>query len=319
MRLRFLLPAGICALVFSGGAAGSGSTMAAPTPQEAGQEQEQRSLPVSRGKRLILKDGTFQLVRSWEIKADPSGGGRDRVRYYSVERSFWEEIPAELVDFAATRKAEQEQAEREATMREQIEVSRVAQLAGEIDVDSSIEIAPGLFLPEEAGLFVLAPKPGPEGSGQMLLPLSQVAADAKVDKGRLLTQILVPIPIVPGKQRIEVAGAKAVLRISNPSPEFYVRTDDDREPEMELIRVKVKGNKREVEVVKTYITGQQREEREAVSVQRWRVARGVYRLTMSQSLEPGEYVLAEILPGEGINLYVWDFGVDGAAAAKSNR
>jgi len=242
------------------------------------------------------------------------------VRYYSVERSIYEEIPADLVDFDATRKAELQQAEREATMQEEIEAGRVTQLAGEVDVDSSIEVAPGLFLPEEVGLYVLEPKPGPEGSGQMLLPLTQVAAGAKVDKGRLLTQILVPIPVVPGKQRIEVAGNKAVLRISNANPEFYIRTEDRREPEMELIRVKIKGDKREVEVVKTYITGQQREERTAVSVQRWQVARGVFRLTMSQSLEPGEYVLAEILPGEGINLYVWDFGVDAPAApAQSNR
>jgi hypothetical protein len=37
---------------------------------------------------------------------------------------------------------------------------------------------------------------------------------------------------------------------------------------------------------------------------------------MSQALEPGEYVLAEILPGEGMNLYVWDFGMDAASAAR---
>jgi len=101
-----------------------------------------------------------------------------------------------------------------------------------------------------------------------------------------------------------------VLRVSHRNPEFYIRTEDKREPEMELIRVKVKGDKREVEVIKTYITGEKWEERNTVSVERWPVARGVYRLTLSQPLTPGEYVLAEILPGEGINLYVWDFGID---------
>jgi hypothetical protein len=46
-------------------------------------------------------------------------------------------------------------------------------------------------------------------------------------------------------------------------------------------------------------------------VQRWEVAPNVYRFTLSQSLPPGEYVLAEMLQ-DGLNLFVWDFGVDGA-------
>ena len=55
------------------------------------------------------------------------------------------------------------------------------------------------------------------------------------------------------------------------------------------------------------------EKRNTISIQRWEIARNVFRFTLSQSLEPGEYVLAEILP-EGMNLYVWDFGVDRSSA-----
>ena len=277
---------------------------------------------IARGKKLILKDGSFQMVRDWELvpgptaKGDPEATGR--IRYYSVERSRYEELPASLVDFPATRAEEKAQADRDAALREEIASGRIEQLVGEIDVDSSIELAPGLFLPDEVGLWVLVPDES-KPHGNLLLPLAQVGAESKVDKGRLLTRIFVPIPIIPGRHRVELAGKQAVLRIANPSPEFYIRTDDKREPELELIKVKVKGNKREVEILETWFTGENREKRNTISVQRWPVARGVFRLTMSQSLEPGEYVLAEILAGEGMNLYVWDFGLDSAPAPKSTR
>jgi hypothetical protein len=52
--------------------------------------------------RLILKDGTYQLVRKYEIVGD-------RVRYISVERGGdWEELPLALVDWEATRKWERD-------------------------------------------------------------------------------------------------------------------------------------------------------------------------------------------------------------------
>src|ERR1700735_5181358 len=42
--------------------------------------------------RLILKDGTYQIVRKYEIVGD-------RVRYVSVERAGdWEELPSDLID-----------------------------------------------------------------------------------------------------------------------------------------------------------------------------------------------------------------------------
>ena len=52
--------------------------------------------------KLYLKDGGFHLVREYQVQTD-------RVRYYSVERSQWEEIPLDLVDLKRT---ESEVAER---------------------------------------------------------------------------------------------------------------------------------------------------------------------------------------------------------------
>ena len=65
--------------------------------QTAG-EPASYAAPLPRGKKLILTDGSFQIVREYERQGD-------RVRYYSVERSAWEEIPADTVNWAATEKA----------------------------------------------------------------------------------------------------------------------------------------------------------------------------------------------------------------------
>jgi len=270
--------------------------LAAQQPQAM---QEQSTAPphaLPAGKKLILKDGTYHLVRSYELRGD-------RVRYYSVERSEWEELPAELVDWQATEKAEAEEKLRREEALGKIRDLEKRQLAAEIDVDSSIEVAPGMFLPEADGLYVL--------DGSVLTLLSQSRAEAKLDKGRLLTQILVPVPVVPGRHKVQVPGKKAALRIRSTAPEFFMRTADAREPQMELVRAKVKGGVRHLESISTYITGEQAEQRDTVPLQSWQLAKGVFRFTVGQTLEPGEYALVEVLPDTGMNLYVWDFGIDG--------
>ena len=261
-------------------------------------KQEQRveaPAPLPKGNRLVLKDGSYHVVRSYERKDD-------RVRYYSIERSAWEELPADLVDWEATRKAEAEDERRKEEVVEKMRAIQESEQAEEVDVDASMEIAPGIFLPDGEGLYIL--------DARALVPLSQVNTEVKLDKGRLLTQVLVPVPVIPTRHKVQIAGKRAQLRITTGVPEFYMRTADRREPELELIRAQVKGEVRQVELISTHLTGQQTSDRNAVSIQRWQLAKGVYRLTMSQQLEPGEYALAEVLPEREIPFYVWDFGVD---------
>src|SRR5215471_415921 len=56
--------------------------------------------------KLYLRDGTYHIVSEYKVQSD-------RVRFYSVERSDWEEIPLELVDLKRT---EAEAAERKAEL-----------------------------------------------------------------------------------------------------------------------------------------------------------------------------------------------------------
>ncbi len=282
-------------------------------PSSAGQSQETQAAPqkrpgreerapqkpdiphaATRGKKLVLTDGSFHLVRSYERQGD-------RVRYYSVERSAWEEVPAFLVDWEATRKEEAEAAALEARIEEKKIESRRARIAEEVDADASLEVAPGIFLPDAPGLFVL--------EGKTIRSLQLVGADVKRDTGRLIAQIFLPIPL-PTRHRVELPGARASFRIATAQPEFFIRTPDGHEPEMELIQARVQGGVREIERINTVMTGEKFADRKIVSVERWKLAKGVFRLTLSQSLAPGEYVLAEIHPDEGMDLAVWEFGVD---------
>ena len=268
----------------------------------------------------MLKDGTFQLVRSYERNGD-------RVRYYSVERAAWEEIPASLVDWDATAKAEAtEKSEDEAFAKKvhtQEEANRIDTV---MDVDASLQVAPGVFLPPGEGMFVI--------DGRHVSQLEQAGAEIRTDKKNFLKQVLSPIPIVPGKRNIDIPGPRAKLRVSSTNVEFYLREappDPDRVssiekssrpgesgPEVELVRATVKGGKRQLESIKSYFGQQVAEERKTMSLQRWEIAPTVYRFTLGEPLPPGEYALAEILP-DGMNLFVWDFGVDTAAGEPSAK
>src|ERR1035441_71481 len=58
--------------------------------------------------KLYMKDGSYHIVREYQVQSD-------RVHFYSVERSDWEDIPLDLVDLKRT---QSEAAERNARLAE---------------------------------------------------------------------------------------------------------------------------------------------------------------------------------------------------------
>ena len=269
-----------------------------------------------RGKKLVLKDGSFQLVRDYQRNGE-------RVRYISAERGGWEEIPAAMVDWDATaRAAAAEQAEEDSLAKKIHAQEQAQRIETVMDVDASLQVSPGVFLPPGEGMFLV--------EGKSVRPLDQVSSQTKTDKKQFLKQVLSPVPIVPSKRNVQIPGARAKVRVTTTQAEFYLReapADPDRTtpivkssrpgesgPEVELVRATVKGDKRQLESIKN-LFGREETARATISIERWEIAPTVFRFTLSEPLPPGEYALAEILP-DAMNLFVWDFGVDAAAGAK---
>jgi hypothetical protein len=251
-----------------------------------------------KGKKLILKDGTFQLAREYSVEGD-------RVRYWSLERSDWEEIPANLVDWDATHKAEAEQTKAESALKAKIHASEVAERTKDIDVDRSLEIKPGLFLPDARGFYALEAK--------TIYEMKQSLAAGKVSKGRMAERILTGVPFIPLKETLEMPDPHAPLRLETAEPEFFMRPADQREPRFRLLHLQIKNGHRVVENISIHFSGEQTHHAEDVDFQTWTPASGVFRYTVNQRLEPGEYAFVE-MTDEGINGYVWDFGIDSPSA-----
>jgi hypothetical protein len=300
--LRNLATAALLAIAFSSAFMSADATQQSSSNPSAGSPASAAPAPqqaspagVPRGKKLMLKDGTFQLVREYHVEGD-------RVRYYSIDERDWEEIPESLVDWDATRKVEIGEAKRNLDLIAEARKTDSARHAEPLDIDASLEIAPKLFLPGGAGLF--------EFDGKAIRPLAPADPDIKYSMAQRVKQVVVPIPIVPSRHTVSLDGERAKFRMQSTTVEFYMRTADAHEPNLELLRAKVHGGKRALENLDQLFGQKGASGRITVPMLRWEVAKGVYRFTVYHSLDPGEYAVAEAVESGGTNVYLWDFGVD---------
>jgi len=244
--------------------------------------------------KLFLKDGTYQLVSSYEVHGD-------RVRYYSSERGEWEEIPAGLVDFDATRRVQEEDKAAAKKMLE--EAKEIQQQRFEKPPDQGMEVAPGIRLPGDDGVFTV--------EGPRLVRLAQSSSEVISDKKRGALVLAVPLPVMKARSLVVLEGGKAAVRLSAAQPAFYVQSADKLGARLELVRLKPGKESRVVEQMEAGRAGigKATEVRATVSLERTLIAPNVYKLRPTQPLESGEYALGELVQ-EKLSLDLWDFGLD---------
>ena len=264
-------------------------------------------------KRLILKDGTYQLATKWEVKGE-------RVRYLSAERNEWEEVPDSMVDWAATEKYEKERAAGKPAP-EAVALDKELEAERQADEARSPHVAPGLRLPDDGGVILL----DTFQSQPQLVELQQNSGELNKNvKGNILRAAI--NPIASAKQTIEVPG----LAFQDPGARYRARdlrqrraTRPARQCHPGCRKTKRAGaslgpfphrasagkeDKRIVGDIKIAIYGKVSQEQKFVPMTATKLTGGWVKVTPSSDLEPGEYAVVELLGKEGMNLYVWDFG-----------
>ena len=233
--------------------------------------------------RLYLKDGTYQIVREYQVQ-------QDRVRYYSVERSDWEEIPLDLVDLKRTGE--------EAASR-QTELEKEAKAVAEEEKAERTAAREVSRIPREPGVYWV--------DGDQTRAVKQGESKVHTNKGRSVLQRLSPLPVVTGKATLEMDGPHSATVFSNPEQEFYFQLSDPEH--FALLRVTAKGAVRIVENLTIIpISKEVVEEPEIIPTLNRQLGDDLYKIWPKEPLPEGEYVWAQYTPGQ-LNMQVWDFAV----------
>lgn len=237
--------------------------------------------------RLYLKDGTYHVVREYQVR-------EDRVRYYSLERGDWEEIPLELIDLEKTKA---EVRERQEALEQE---SKVLSAEEKVEREQREEAAK---VPQDVGVYWV--------NGNHLQALKQAEPKVVTSKRRSVLKILSPVPMVAGKATVELEGERSTNVVTNVSSEFYIRLAV--EERFGIIKLTPKNGARVVEKWSVVpVTNEIIAEQQHVDIFRKQVDDGVYKIWPKKPLEPGEYGVVEYTEGKG-NTQIWDFSCRPAA------
>jgi hypothetical protein len=276
------------------------------------------TLPLSAqqlAKRIILKDGSYQLAVKYEVQGD-------RVHYLSAERGEWEDVPKSMVDWEATEKFEKDRANG-APPPEAVELDKQLEAERKAEEAKTPLVAPGLRLSEFGSVTLLD---NYQGQPQ-LVELEQSGGDINSNKKSNILRAAIN-PLASAKQTIELPGSHAKVQSHATLPAVYVNvqppdqgaaTNQPQQAEQPWDRFKIvraqvaKDNKRVVGAIKIAVYGKVSQEQNLIPTTAEQLTGGWVKVTPKEPLVPGEYAVAEMLGKEGMNLYVWDFGVNPSA------
>jgi len=282
--------------------------------------------------RLILKDGSYQVVMSYQVKGEI-------VSYYSAERDATEEIPAELVDWDATHRWERQHPAAESDAGQGLALAPAIDpelLKEEADRAAwTPEVAPDLRLPEQDSVLALDTFHGaPE-----LVPLVQSEGELNRVTGHNILKLAIN-PRSASHQIEQLKGVEAAVQLHVDTPAIYLRLGDDSgvmrggtpltvdthgagagaktdssggsaESGYVMVRADVRTDARVIASFNIGMLGGQAKTQEDVIELKSETLPGGHwmKLTPKRPLDFGEYALMEIVSENEINLGVWDFGV----------
>jgi hypothetical protein len=233
--------------------------------------------------KLYLKDGGYHVVREYQVQTD-------RVHFYSVERSQWEDIPLDLVDLKRT---ESEASARKAQLDEDAKA-----MAEEEKAERAVakEVS---RIPQDPGVYWML------GNEVQVMKLAE--STVHTNKGRSILKRLSPVPIVTGKGTLELQGANSLNVFKDPEQEFYIQLS---EPErFGIAKLTPKGAVRIVENLTWMpVVNEVVEEPEMVEILKKQLADGLYKIWPKEKLPPGEYAVVEYTEAK-LNIQVWDFAI----------
>jgi hypothetical protein len=237
--------------------------------------------------KLYLKDGSYHLVREYHVESD-------RVRFYSVERSQWEEVPLSLVDL---QKTQTEEAERQTELQQETKA-----LSEEDAVQQQIQ-QEVLQIPQDPGVYWLESK--------QAKILKKAEPIVHTNKGRSVLKILAPVGTVSGKGTLELDTPHSLNIFTNPEQEFYIQLSEAER--FGIAKLKTKLGLRIVENL-TFepVTKEVVEAPDMVDTfQKQLTADGLYKIWPKAAMDSGEYAVIEYTEGK-LNMQVWDFAIKAA-------